>query len=110
MQSSYDNLASLFNRMDSFDPKLFQNLLTAVQSKLPPKNNDEQKYYDSFTQMLQEIDILIQKKLIRKDSIDSTGASIEMSSNTNEENKGEPEVDDELLCKICFNRELDTSY
>ena len=61
--------------------------------------------------MLQEIDILIQKKIVRKDSIDSTGASIELSSQSAlEESKNEPEIDDELLCKICFTRELDTSY
>lgn len=57
--------------------------------------------------MMDDTDSLVQRKLIRKDSIDSTGASLE--SNAKEESK-EPEIDDELLCKICFNREIDTKY
>jgi len=60
--------------------------------------------------MMQDIEILVQKKLIRKDSIDSTGASIETSNQGKEESKDEPEIDDELLCKICFNRQIDTFY
>jgi hypothetical protein len=104
-----DSLASLFSRMDSFDPKLFKNCFIAVYSKLPATNDLEAEYYKSFELMLQEIEILVQRKLLRKDSIDSTGASLE-SSNKNEESKEEPEIDDELLCKICFNREIDTSY
>lgn len=107
--SGLDNLQSLFNRMDSFDPKLFHNCYQTVYVKLPPTNDEERTYFAQFEQMMAEIDILVQSKQIRKDSIDSTGASIEMVSNSQEESK-EPEIDDELLCKICFNRQIDTSY
>ena len=56
-----------------------------------------------------EIETLVQRKLIRKDSIDSSGASLETIANSKEENK-EPDIDEDLLCKICFNRQIDTSY
>lgn len=107
--ATLDNLTSLFSRMDSFDPSLFKSCYTAVHSKLPPTNERESAYFSNYQQMLQDIEILIQRKLIRKDSIDSTGASIE-AGNKHEETKNEPEIDEELLCKICFNREIDTAY
>ena len=56
--------------------------------------------------MMHDIDVLVLRKEIRKDSIDSTGVSVVVE----EESKGEPEIDDEKLCKICFNREIDTAY
>lgn len=52
--------------------------------------------------MLHEIDVLVQRKLIRKDSIDSTGASIDGKHNDSEESK--EEIDDKDLCMICMNR------
>ena len=64
--------------MDSFDPALFRSCYVAVLTKLPPKNDSETKFYASFEAMMEDIDILVQKKLIRKDSIDSTGASMEI--------------------------------
>lgn len=107
--TSLDNLASLFNRIDSFDPNLFNSCFLAVYSKLPPTNEREKEYFKKYEQMMEEIDILVQRKLIRKDSIDSNGVSLQ-TGKENEESKNEPEIDDELLCKICFNREIDTAY
>lgn len=46
--TSLDNLASLFNRMDSFDPNLFSNCLIAVYSKLPPNNECEKEYFKKY--------------------------------------------------------------
>ena len=51
-QTDLDNLASLFNRMDSFDPNLFKSCFIAVSSKLPATTELESGYYKSFEQML----------------------------------------------------------
>ena len=36
VDKSFDNLASLFNRMDSFDPNLFKSCYQEVFTSLPP--------------------------------------------------------------------------
>lgn len=58
-KNELDNLASLFNRMDSFDPNLFKSCFIVVSCKLPATTDLESDYYKSFEQMLQEIEILV---------------------------------------------------
>ena len=57
--------------MDSFDPSLFSRLYQLVIDELPPASETEIHYFKSYEKMLDEINILVQSKKLRKDSIDS---------------------------------------
>ena len=52
LSSNFDNLASLFNKMDSFDPTLFTKCYELVFKELPPKNEFEAEFFKSYQRML----------------------------------------------------------
>ena len=60
--NNFDGLADFFNRMDSFDPSLFMQLFELVKDELPPTNENETHYYNSFEKMLDEIKMLVNSK------------------------------------------------
>lgn len=59
LKNNFDNLATLFNRMDSFDPTLFKSCYKQVITELPPQNETEIIFFKCFESMLLEIDILV---------------------------------------------------
>ena len=119
-QSKYDTLSELFNRMSSFDPSLFHRLKEYVLNELGPKNQYEVEVFENYSKMLAETEMLIMCKKIKTASSSTfdtmgdaglSGAGISRKLSMEEAKQAEEDaLDNDKLCQICFNREMDTKY
>lgn len=65
--ATYDDLAGILQKTDSFDPVLFRRLLEVVKSELPPVNREEAQVLEVFGgQMLDEIEMLSRVEVKRR--------------------------------------------
>lgn len=69
--SRFDNLADILQKTDSFDPMLFLKLKQEVMQYLRAESKEEQQVFQSFEDMLSEIDMLCKCNKIRKHSMRS---------------------------------------
>lgn len=98
--SRYDNLVDILRKTDSFDPQLFHKLRQVVVNELPPRDMKEAQVLEVFgKQMLEEVDMLVESKVVRRVSRDEAELEKEMK---------ESQVDEEKLCNICYFLEKNT--
>ena len=108
--------------MNAFDPSMFHRLKEYVLNELSPKNLQEVEAFENYSKMLAETEMLIQCKKIKTASgsgYDNLGAGGQIKNNGSKNRKlsieevkdaEEAALDNDKLCQICFNREMDISY
>ena len=90
----YDNLVDILRKTDSFDPQLFHRLRSVVVNELPPRDRREAEVLEVFgKQMLEEVDMLVESKVVRRVSRDEAELEQEMM---------EGQADEDKLCNICY--------
>ena len=74
-------------------------------------NRHQFETFQSYLEMLAQLELLAQTKKIRNDSIDSNDGANQASQQAQKSKEQvEEELNDESLCPICFNRTKDTKY